>query len=1001
MSNDIICHPTIYDTKLSWHIMPDANEYITVLQEQGVSNFDPIAFYKESNKESILIEQEANMTKKQIKKQKISKAGKKIIEDNIKRKEKELKIDEESRLIKFMENITDLDDLSLRIKAMRTNYGRIKLKAKLLENFLINSYNLAAHIVFYSLQNEIIEDNELKIFCNVIISKYKLKYENEDMLSVQMKQMSSYLPPLDPLFTGVMKLDNWQLDIFKMIEEKKNILVCAPTSAGKTVCSSYCAVIGNKTIFVVPSDELARQVAGIFRNLSGISVKVVTNKEYFSDGDYKVLVGTPNKLEEYLILNGHSEFTYAIFDEWHMLNSEEGGSYEKLFKLLKCPFLALSATLESPNSIKSWMEEIKNEDVHLVEYKKRFIVQQRYLWNDNTLTNLHPLSCVDLNFLKSSDFLTCNLSFTPRDSFDLYDKIIAVQAYQKDLNLTGTKLPIKNISEDDKLHPKNILNKDKWDQITLTETIEIERTLKEYIVNLANSNSELAEDILKEYEVKEIECEFDLVKLIKILLKKNMCPAIFFKICPIRCLQIFKMIVTKLEEQQNTKYPHHNEDLNFRQNYYKKYMEDVETTRNKTKLPKDSDPDTFFKEQQERIEYTLLDEMKRKYESIIQKRIQKINDDNNISDKVKNYYNKYYSKDLENVEKQNKLYYIDKDRQHPEFCFNNMGIDSYEMRKIRRELKKTLNQQISWDHPFLIGIERGIIPYFKDMEVPYQRIAQSLFSQKKIPIVISDESLGYGINLPIRTVVMLGETKPETIDPVIANQMSGRSGRRGIDREGNIIYVGVNWKKILRGQYTPLVGKNPINEYLPLPFYFNKMDKDDIYRVFKKSLYNYANNNNYNEKKSMKIILNKLKEKNNNYCRKKDNSLLIWSCRNFGSNSFYLPKAINSILTANHYQLFEIFTTMFDINEDKLDDSHEIYNIFSENDKPQLCCGNYLLSVYKKQKLNNIDDIKRLKNIANLVSILHINLLSKDKNFVNTLEIIFNNLKNIIRKHLF
>ena len=46
MSNDIICHPTIYDTKLSWHIMPDANEYITVLQEQGVSNFDPITFIK-------------------------------------------------------------------------------------------------------------------------------------------------------------------------------------------------------------------------------------------------------------------------------------------------------------------------------------------------------------------------------------------------------------------------------------------------------------------------------------------------------------------------------------------------------------------------------------------------------------------------------------------------------------------------------------------------------------------------------------------------------------------------------------------------------------------------------------------------------------------------------------------------------------------------------------------------------------------------------------------
>ena len=42
---------------------------------------------------------------------------------------------------------------------------------------------------------------------------------------------------------------------------------------------------------------------------------------------------------------------------------------------------------------------------------------------------------------------------------------------------------------------------------------------------------------------------------------------------------------------------------------------------------------------------------------------------------------------------------------------------------------------------------------------------------------------------------MLGEEDHvENIDPVIANQMTGRSGRRGIDREGNIIFVGVNWK---------------------------------------------------------------------------------------------------------------------------------------------------------------------------------------------------------------
>ena len=143
------------------------------------------------------------------------------------------------------------------------------------------------------------------------------------------------------------------------------------------------------------------------------------------------------------------------------------------------------------------------------------------------------------------------------------------------------------------------------------------------------------------------------------------------------------------------------------------------------------------------------------------------------------------------------------------------------MRGIRRDIKNLTGDLIDYEHPFMIGIERGIIPYFRDMEVPYQRKAQSLFSQKKIPIGISDESLAYGINLPIRTVVMIGDSNKE-IDPVIASQMSGRSGRRGIDREGNVIYVNLNWRNVLRGKYSKLEGKNPSGYHLALPYYFKK-----------------------------------------------------------------------------------------------------------------------------------------------------------------------------------
>ena len=72
-------YPEIYNPKLSWHIMPDTNEYIKILQEQGVSNFDPIAFYKEANRDNVVEIQNLNLSKKERKKSKISKAGQNII----------------------------------------------------------------------------------------------------------------------------------------------------------------------------------------------------------------------------------------------------------------------------------------------------------------------------------------------------------------------------------------------------------------------------------------------------------------------------------------------------------------------------------------------------------------------------------------------------------------------------------------------------------------------------------------------------------------------------------------------------------------------------------------------------------------------------------------------------------------------------------------------------------------------------------------------------------
>ena len=163
----------LYNPKLSWHIMPENDEYINVLREQGVSKFNPIEYYKET------LYQKSE--KKVIKR---SKKAQMIIDENIKKTNELLKKEEEIRINNFLTNIKDLDDLALRVKSMMTDYGKIKLKLKLLKLFLEDDYHIISHIIFYSLENDnILED--LVEFYEEVINEYKNKYKNTDLLELQ------------------------------------------------------------------------------------------------------------------------------------------------------------------------------------------------------------------------------------------------------------------------------------------------------------------------------------------------------------------------------------------------------------------------------------------------------------------------------------------------------------------------------------------------------------------------------------------------------------------------------------------------------------------------------------------------------------------------------------------------------------------------------------------------------------------------------------------------
>jgi len=88
----------------------------------------------------------------------------------------------------------------------------------------------------------------------------------------------------------------------------------------------------------------------------------------------------------------------------------------------------------------------------------------------------------------------------------------------------------------------------------------------------------------------------------------------------------------------------------------------------------------------------------------------------------------------------------------------------------------------------------------------YNWTVQRLLSQRKLGIVVSDRTLCLGIDLPIRSVAFSGYLNP-TYSTSDYLQMSGRAGRRGKDKQGNIVFHGLsdeNYLSLMKG-HLPLI----------------------------------------------------------------------------------------------------------------------------------------------------------------------------------------------------
>ena len=620
----------------------------------------------------------------------------------------------------------------------------------------------------------------------------KMMTGKKDIITFQLTDMPDRLPPLSR-YNRHFKLEDWQCDILDAIDKRRSAVVAAPTSSGKTLLSTYtCNQTKGTVLFVLPSEALVWQIAATYYEFFKGNVTIATDLITFQEisGQAQVYIGTPCAVEkclskargvageemkkgqrEFMILDGgFSQFDYLVLDEVHTLNGPEGDALQRIVRACNCPFLALSATIGNAKQLQSWLSKVRNEhvaaelvdapaeDVLLKEYFARFINLQRWVVVESEgkdgkkkqkMVKLHPVAAMTPARLQGEPDLIAALSMTPSDMIDLWKRMKAI--------FPGTVLdkmddPENFFKAEDGANPR----------ITLNQTKEYETRLKERLTALSKSHPEQYEKLRMAQLPPPLEAKKDvsdtLYGVVKQLKDKDLLPAVAFQLDTYGAFSMFKTLLSRLESEQLAEFPNYRKDL-------------IKLARDKAQMRKVAAGNAS------RVNAAEAEEDAKSG----------FTDDTLTQEDTTKPHDRYV---LSPAEKR---------------------LGFYEVEDIIADMKKS-GERVDINHALIRGLRRGIAIYTNEVGFScYRRQVQMLAQKGRLAVVFSDEALAYGVNMPFRSCVFCGDMG-DSLTALIAQQMQGRAGRRGMDVQGNVIYLGMEWpyiENLMLGQITNVTGKEP------------------------------------------------------------------------------------------------------------------------------------------------------------------------------------------------
>ena len=274
-------------------------------------------------------------------------------------------------------------------------------------------------------------------------------------------------------------------------------------------------------------------------------------------------------------------------------------------------------------------------------------------------------------------------------------------------------------------------------------------------------------------------------------------------------------------------------------------------------------------------------------------------------------------------------------------------------------------------------------------------VVQRLAQNGELGFVVADERLALGINMPFRATCILGYKDSKYFSTHNYLQMIGRSGRRGKDCEGHIIFANVDWRKLMKSELAEIKSKyTHLENYTVIKEFTDEFNQtiENIFKYKMESLENETNSDIIRSKFYSKKVLADTEDGQPKYEIIPDRVLnsILWKLRKFNSKSRDLCDRLFSInnefrVETSHKSMKKLVDTILDILHPEDNNRKEkIHKILSLN----------------KLVENSYEEYLIIHNLMEIIKIIFNSLINDpDDNYKflnNHLKLTFNFLKAIM-----